>query len=71
MAFIDYYKAFDPIEAWAILTTMDAARIDTRYSTLIKYIYENATMQVAKDEDLKTDSFPVQLDPSCTGKQEV
>lgn len=59
MAFIDYHKAFDSIETWAFLTAMDTARIDTRYSNLIKYIYENATLQVSIDEDLVTDPIPI------------
>lgn len=31
--------AFDSVETWAVLEAMDMARIDSRYSNLIKYIY--------------------------------
>lgn len=38
LAFVDYEKAFDSVETWAVLNAMDEARIDTRYSRLIKHI---------------------------------
>ena len=34
--FVDYRKAFDSIETWALLLTTSKARIDSRYSQLIQ-----------------------------------
>lgn len=59
LGFVDYQKAFDSVETWAILKSLDSARIDSRYTTLIKQIYENASMQVRIDDDLKTDRIPI------------
>jgi len=42
LAFVDFRKAFDFIEIWAFLQAMDDARIDSRCTKLLKYIYENA-----------------------------
>lgn len=44
LAYVDYHKAFDPLEVWAILEAMKKARIHSRYSNLIQSIYENATL---------------------------
>lgn len=60
LAFVDYEKAFDSVETWAVLNAMNEARIDTRYSNLIKHIYENATLQVAIDEDTSTDKIKIE-----------
>ena len=46
MAFVDYEKAFDSIESWAILAALNKARIDSRYTSLVQHIYENATFHV-------------------------
>lgn len=35
-AFIDFQKPFDKIEMWHILTSMNNARLDFRYRTIIK-----------------------------------
>lgn len=43
LAFIDQ-KAFGSAEMWAVLAAMDKARIDFRYSNLIRHIYDNATL---------------------------
>ena len=43
---IDYEKAFDSIEIWAVLNALSNAKIDYRYLNIIKYIYENATSQI-------------------------
>lgn len=51
MGFIDYQKAFDSVKNWAVLTAMDKARIDSRYSNLIKNVYEHVTLHVKIDED--------------------
>lgn len=40
---------------------MDNARIDSRYSTLIQNIYDNATFQVNIDQDTMTDKIPINI----------
>lgn len=59
LAFVDFHKAFDSVEPWAFLQAMDDARIDSRYTNLIKAIYKNATFHVKINEDLKTDRIEV------------
>lgn len=46
IGFIDYEKAFDSIELWAIEKAMNNCRIDSRYRMLIHNIYKKATMTV-------------------------
>lgn len=43
LAFIDYRKAFDSIEHWAIYNSLANSRIDHRYIQLIKQLNEEAT----------------------------
>ncbi|CAH1224416.1 unnamed protein product [Diabrotica balteata] len=57
LAFVDYNKAFDSIEFWAVLDGMNNARIDSRYRMLLKYIYDNATMQINVAEGLTTNKI--------------
>lgn len=57
---MDYEKAFDSIKTWTIHRAMDNARIDTRYSRLIEYIYKKATIQMIIDEDTTTDKIKVE-----------
>lgn len=59
MAYVDYRKTFDSIETWAVLMAMEEARIDSRYSRLIKSIYEGATLQVKLNDDWTTEKIPV------------
>lgn len=59
LAFVDFHKAFDSIETWAFLQAMDDARIDSRYTNLLKNIYDNATFHVKINEDLKTAKIKV------------
>lgn len=59
LAFVDYNKAFDSVELWAIYKAMDHARIDSRYKNLLKHIYEKATLQVEITEDQTTDKIPL------------
>jgi hypothetical protein len=59
LGFVDYEKAFDSIEVWAVLEGLNEARIDSRYSSIIQKIYENATMHVSVNEDWKTNSIPI------------
>jgi len=54
MVFIDFHKTFDSVETWAFLTAMDDAGIDSRYSTILKNIYKEATFQIKIDNDQKT-----------------
>ena len=51
MAMIDYEKAFDSIEIWAVINALSNGRIDDRYTNIIKYIYENATSQVMTTQE--------------------
>lgn len=57
-AFIDYEKAFDSVETWSMLDSLDECRIDSRYSKTIKHVYENATSCVKLHE--KTDKFKIE-----------
>jgi len=60
LAFADYRKAFDSIEFWAIMRSLDNSKIDSRYKKLLKYIYDHATASVKIDEDLKTDQIHIE-----------
>lgn len=46
LAFIDYKKAFDSIESWAVIQSLQNARIDHRYTNLVNNIYQKATLKV-------------------------
>lgn len=59
MAFIDFQKAFDSIEIWQILMSMDNARMDSRYTTLIRNIYQNASFHIKIDEGTKTNNIQI------------
>ena len=59
MAFVDYKKAFDSVETWAFLSALEDARIDSRYTALIKNIYENGTFHVKVSDELKTDKITI------------
>ena len=59
LAFIDFHKAFDSIETRYILDSMDNARIDCRYTEVIKNIYKNATMHVKINDNLKTNQINI------------
>lgn len=54
LAFIDYQKAFDSIETWAVLNSLNACRIDSRYTKIIEYIYSQAKMHVKLWEKTNT-----------------
>jgi len=51
LAFVDYEKAFDSVETWSILDSLDECRVDSRYTRTIKNIYENATSCVKLHEN--------------------
>ncbi|KAL3271590.1 hypothetical protein HHI36_022065 [Cryptolaemus montrouzieri] len=57
IAFIDYQKAFDSIEIWAVLNSLNACRVDSRYTNLIKNIYSSAIMHVQLWN--KTNDIPI------------
>jgi endonuclease/exonuclease/phosphatase family metal-dependent hydrolase len=46
LAFVDYEKAFDSIETWAVLQSLQRCQVDCRYIEVLKCLYENATMSV-------------------------
>lgn len=59
LAFVDYHKAFDSIEKWAFLTALEDARVDSRYCTIMKAIYDKATFHVKINDDIKTDKIKI------------
>lgn len=58
LAFVDYEKAFDSIETWAVLQSLQRCQIDYRYIEVLKCLYENATMSVRLQDQ---SSKPIQL----------
>ncbi|KAA5564340.1 reverse transcriptase family protein, partial [Pseudomonas aeruginosa] len=50
LAFVDYEKAFDSVETWAVLRSLQRCRIDHRYIEVLKCLYNNATMSVRVQE---------------------
>lgn len=46
LAFVDYEKAFDTVEHWAVMQSLERCRIDQRYIQLMKGLYNSATMTV-------------------------
>ncbi|KAJ0181100.1 hypothetical protein K1T71_003185 [Dendrolimus kikuchii] len=46
MAFVDYEKAFDSIETWAALESLQRCSIDWRYIKVLRCLYDAATMTV-------------------------
>ena len=59
MAFVDYEKAFDSIETWAILAALNKARIDSRYTSLVQHIYENAMFHVNIGDEMIKEKIPI------------
>lgn len=57
MAFVDYEKAFDSVEHWAIFEELDKARIDHRYKNLLKNIYQRANAKIRLHEE--TDNIEI------------
>lgn len=50
MAFVDFRKAFDTVEIWAIIKSLRYARVDQRYINLIENIYRTSTMSIRLHE---------------------
>ncbi|RVE40575.1 hypothetical protein evm_014776 [Chilo suppressalis] len=46
LAFVDYEKAFDSIEIWSVLESLQRCQVDWRYIQVIRCLYEAATMSV-------------------------
>lgn len=53
LIFVDYEKAFDSVNQRRMLEALSECRIDYRYTTLIKHIYNKATASVRLHEDTK------------------
>jgi exonuclease III len=58
LAFVDYEKAFDSIETWAVLQSLQRCQIDYRYIEVLRCLYENATMSVRLQDQ---SSKPIKL----------
>jgi hypothetical protein len=58
LAFVDYEKAFDSIETWAVLQSLQRCQVDHRYIEVLRYLYQNATMSVRLQNQ---SSNPIQL----------
>ncbi|KAA5780172.1 reverse transcriptase family protein, partial [Pseudomonas aeruginosa] len=58
LVFVDYEKAFDSIETWAVLESLQRCQADWRYIDALRCLYDAATMtvQVQKDQ-----TRPIQL----------
>ena len=67
IAFIDYRKAFDTVEIWAVTNALRNARIDSRYISIVEKIYQQATMQIQLHEK----SERVKLKRGQTGRQSI
>ncbi len=59
LAFVDYEKAFDSIETWAVLRSLQRCHIDFRYIEVLKCLYTNATMSV-QVQNQSTKNIPLQ-----------
>lgn len=55
MALIDFQKAFDTLEHWAIMESLANARIDSRY---LEIIYKNATCNI----QLNNNMIPINIE---------
>ncbi|KAG7307782.1 hypothetical protein JYU34_006375 [Plutella xylostella] len=46
LAFVDYEKAFDTVEHWAVFHALHRCNIDKQYVDVLRELYKEATMQV-------------------------
>ncbi|CAG9122094.1 unnamed protein product [Plutella xylostella] len=58
LAFVDYEKAFDSIELWAMLQSLQRCHIDYRYIEVLRCMHNAATMSVQLHEH---STKPIQL----------
>ena len=58
LAFVDYEKAFDSIETWAVLQSLQRCQVEYRYIEVLRCLYQNATMSVRVQNQ---SSNPIQL----------
>lgn len=61
LGFVDYQKAFDPFEVWAVFRAPYGTRKYSRYSKLIRDIYEEASFRLHIDEHHSTDKIPIEV----------
>ena len=59
LVFVDFEKAFDSVDQWKLLETLSESRIDHRYSSIIRHIYDNATANVRISTNQCTDKFNI------------
>lgn len=58
LAFVDYEKAFDSIEIWSVLESLQRCQVDWRYVRVLKCLYKAATMSV-QVQDQHTRPIPL------------
>ncbi|CAK1584434.1 unnamed protein product [Parnassius mnemosyne] len=46
LAYVDYEKAFDSVEIWAVLQSLQRCQVDCRYIEVLKCLYSRATMAI-------------------------
>ncbi|CAK1594467.1 unnamed protein product [Parnassius mnemosyne] len=46
LAYVDYEKAFDSVEIWAVLQSLQRCQVDCPYSEVLKCLYSRATMAI-------------------------
>lgn len=59
LAFVDYEKAFDSVETWAVLRSLQRCQIDYRYIEVLKCLYNKATMCI-RLQDQSTNQIQLQ-----------
>ncbi|XP_072938941.1 uncharacterized protein [Epargyreus clarus] len=59
VAYVDYEKAFDSIETWAVLESLQRCQIDYRYIEVLKCMYKAASMTI-RLHDRSTNPIQVQ-----------
>ncbi|CAG4970592.1 unnamed protein product [Parnassius apollo] len=58
LAYVDYEKAFDSVEIWAVLQSLQWCQVDCRYIEVLKCLYSRATMAIRVQNQ---SSKPIQL----------
>lgn len=57
LAYVDYEKAFDSVEHWAVVDSLKRCHIDDRYIEILRNLYKSATMTVQLTENTN----PIQI----------